>query len=120
MTAGGNKGNNDGGGRLAGDVAWAAIAGYGYTDNRFEGEDDHPRVYSANSTQAHRSGPSEVHYRFFRVQHLQAIPPSHITIDMTHFTDALSGIVRHFYIDPAAFLDNPIVSQLGWTSIATW
>jgi hypothetical protein len=40
---------------------------------------------------------------------------------MTHFTDdALSGIVRHFYIDPIAFLDNPIVSQLGWISIATW
>jgi hypothetical protein len=28
---------------------------------------------------------------------------------MTHLTDALSGIVRHFYVDPVDFLDNPIV-----------
>jgi len=41
---------------------------------------------------------------------------------MTHLTDALSGIVRQFYIDPAHFPDGWIVvrSQLGWTSIATW
>jgi hypothetical protein len=39
---------------------------------------------------------------------------------MTHFSDAVSGIVRHFYIDPARFPDSPIVSQLGWICIATW
>jgi hypothetical protein len=41
---------------------------------------------------------------------------------MTHFTDALSGIVRQFYIDPAHFSYRQIVvgSQFGWISIATW
>jgi hypothetical protein len=84
--------------------------------------DDHPRVYSANSITVRK-----------RIEVVQVRPTidslecniyktilSHITIDMTHFTDTLSGIVRHCYIDPVAFLDNPVDSQLGWTSIATW
>ena len=36
---------------------------------------------------------------------------------MTHFTDALSGIVRHFYIDLARFPDRPMRMGTAWLDL---
>ncbi|SRR6266851_7097914 len=83
---------------------------------RWREEEGHP--VQLVKTQTHRRGPREdaidaIECDVFYFTSLSI---------MTHLTDALSGIVRQFYIDPAHFPDGWIVvgSQLGWTSIATW
>ena len=74
-------------------------------------------------TPAHRRGPSEdaIHAIEYD-RYVYVVPPTLLSTIMTHFSDALSGIVRQFYTDPVHFSDHLIVvgSQLGWISITTW